>query len=99
MDVFIIPYLLNERGKGVFPTKLFEYLYFRKPVVSTALPDILEYNEYVCVAHTDEEFVKLVKDSLYKGENKLGSIDRGLFDQFMKNNSWESRYKEFKKHL
>lgn len=99
MDVFIIPYLLNERGKGVFPTKLFEYLYFRKPVVSIALPDILEYDKYLSVAHSKEEFVKSVRDSLSQGKNKLSSLDQGLFSQFMNANSWNSRYEEFKKCL
>jgi hypothetical protein len=99
MDVFIIPYLLNERGKGVFPTKLFEYLYFRKPVISIALPDVIEYSKYLYVAYTKEEFVKLVKDSLFKGANKLDSFNVNFFNQFMNANSWESRYSEFNKYL
>lgn len=99
MDLFIIPYLLSEHGKGVFPTKLFEYLYFKKPVVSTALPDILDYEKYLYVAHTGEEFIKFVQDSLFKGENKLGFIPKDQFERLIEENSWESRYKEFKKHL
>ncbi len=99
MDLFIIPYLLSEHGKGVFPTKLFEYLYFKKPVVSTALPDILEYEKYLYVAHTGEEFIKFVQDSLFKGENKLSTIPEGRFERFISENSWEARYMEFKKYL
>jgi len=99
MDLFIIPYLVSEHGKGVFPTKLFEYLYFKKPVVSTALPDILEYEKYLYVAHTEEEFIRFVQDSSFKGENKLGLIPKDQFESLMEGNSWESRYKEFKKHL
>lgn len=99
MDLFIIPYLLNEHGKGVFPTKLFEYLYFKKPVVSTALPDILEYEKYLYVAHTAEEFIKYVQNSLFEGENKLSTIPDDHFDRFISENSWEARYKEFKEYL
>lgn len=99
MDLFIIPYLLSEHGKGVFPTKIFEYLYFKKPVVSTSLPDILEYEKYLYVARTEEEFIKFVQDSLFRGENKLGSIPEDQFERIIKENSWESRYREFKKYL
>lgn len=99
MDLFIIPYALGEHGKGVFPTKLFEYLYFKKPIVSTALPDILEYEKYLYVAHTGEEFIKFVQDSLFKGENKLSAIPDDQFKHFISENSWEARYIEFKKYL
>ncbi|MCL4279340.1 glycosyltransferase [Candidatus Kuenenia stuttgartiensis] len=99
MDLFIIPYALSEHGKGVFPTKLFEYLYFKKPIVSTALPDILEYEKYLYVAHTGEEFIKFVQDSLFKGENKLSAIPDDQFKHFISENSWEARYIEFKKYL
>jgi glycosyltransferase involved in cell wall biosynthesis len=99
MDLFVIPYLLTEHGKGVFPTKLFEYLYFKKPVVSTALPDILEYEKYLYVARTGEEFIKFVQDSLFKGENKLGLIPKDQFERLIEENSWESRYGQLKKYL
>lgn len=99
MDIFIIPYVLSEHGKGVFPTKLFEYLYYKKPVVSTALPDILEYEKYLYVAQTREEFIKFVQDSLFKGANKLSTIPEDQFERFINENSWEARYREFKKYL
>lgn len=99
MDLFIIPYVLSEHGKGVFPTKLFEYLYFKKPVVSTALPDILEYEKYLYVARTEEEFITFVQDSLFKGENKLSKVPEDQFEHFINENSWEARYREFKKYL
>lgn len=99
MDVFVIPYLLTEHGKGVFPTKLFEYLFFKKPVVSTALPDILEYREYLYVAHTKEEFIEIVKDSLFNGRNKLAFIPHEKYDNFIQANSWESRYQQFRNYV
>lgn len=99
MDLFVIPYLLTEHGKGVFPTKLFEYLFFKKPVVSTALPDILEYGEYLYVAHTKEQFIEVVKDSLFNGKNKLAFIPQEKYENFIRENSWESRYGQFKKYL
>ena len=43
-DVGIIPYELNDYTATVFPTKLNEYLAFGKPVVSTALPEVIYFN-------------------------------------------------------
>jgi len=34
--------------------------YFKKPVVSTTIPDILEYEKYLYIAHREEEFVEFV---------------------------------------
>jgi len=99
MDVFILPYLLSEHGKGVFPTKLFEYLFFKRPVISTALPDIIDYGEYLYIAHTGEEFIRLLKNSLFGDKNKLTNISQKNFDNFLNKNSWESRYEDYKKHL
>jgi len=44
-DVCIIPYLLAEYTKNVYPTKMNEYLAMAKPVVSTGLPEIIMFNE------------------------------------------------------
>lgn len=67
-DVCLIPYVLNEYTKNVYPTKLNEYLIMGKPVVSTALPE-LEYFEQanpgvVSVAAGVEEFLAKVEAAL-----------------------------------
>lgn len=43
-DVCIVPYLNNACTATVVPTKINEYLALGKPVVSTALPTVLEFN-------------------------------------------------------
>jgi len=59
-DVCMIPYLITEYTKNVYPTKLNEYLALGKPVISTALPEILAYNQanesVVTVATNAQEF-------------------------------------------
>jgi glycosyltransferase involved in cell wall biosynthesis len=70
-DVCIIPYGLNEYTKDVFPLKFFEFLASEKPVVTTALPALLEYNSIVGVAHTYQEFVQHVKAALLDPDENL----------------------------
>lgn len=68
--VCIIPYLLTEYTKNVYPTKINEYLCMGKPVVSTALQEVLAFNDrnkdrksgedIVFIGRTKEEFSGLV---------------------------------------
>jgi len=60
-DVGLIPYVLNEYTRNVYPTKLNEYLIMGKPVVSTALPELEYFDQanpgVVSVAADEEEFL------------------------------------------
>lgn len=53
-DVCIVPYLNNEFTATVVPVKLTEYLAAGKPVVSTNIPVVCEFNEKHNVIHTSE---------------------------------------------
>jgi len=59
-DVCIIPYELNEYTQTVFPTKLNEYHAMGKPVVSTNLSEVVNFNlkndNLVFIGKTKEEF-------------------------------------------
>lgn len=44
-DVGIVPYADNPYTQTVVPTKINEYLAMEKPVVSTALPAVVDFNE------------------------------------------------------
>ncbi|MBU1146732.1 MAG: YdcF family protein [Candidatus Omnitrophica bacterium] len=90
-DVGIIPYLITEYTMNVYPTKLNEYLALAKPVISTALPEILEFNrEFDGIVHVAED-AKAFGESLKKaiaGDND--SLRRKRID-VARRNSWENR--------
>lgn len=63
-DVGIIPYLQNEFNRNCNPMKLDEYFSMGKPVVSTYLPSLKEFEGPVLLCKTKEEFNKSLKTAL-----------------------------------
>lgn len=69
-DVCILPCNLNSYTKSMFPMKFFEYLAAGKPVVSTRLDSIKEYDEYCYFADDYKEFAfKIIQ--AYNENNEL----------------------------
>lgn len=67
-DVCVVPYVNSVYTETVVPTKINEYLAMGKPVVSTDLPPVREFNEEHKVLLTSEarpdSFLKAVEDAL-----------------------------------
>lgn len=70
--VCIIPYLVTDYTRNVYPTKINEYLCMGKPVVSTALPEVEAFNErngdIIYIAKTKEEFSRFVGEAAKEKE-------------------------------
>jgi len=90
-DACLIPYLVTDYTKNVYPTKLNEYLAMNKPVISTNLPEVKmfnkEYGDIISIAKNREEFSghidRAVTENNQLSENKRIEIAR--------QNSWENR--------
>jgi glycosyltransferase involved in cell wall biosynthesis len=63
-SVGIIPYQLTERLHHVNPIKLREYLSAGLPVVSTPLPEVVQYQHLCSIAGTPEEFDRAILKAL-----------------------------------
>lgn len=90
-DVGIIPYIVNEVNKNIYPLKINEYLAVGVPVVMNAFATLPEFDGFVSVATNKEEFVQKLKwevenDSAKKIVARVG---------FASNNSWEERAEAF----
>ena len=57
VDVFLLPYRVNEFTKAILPAKIFECFATGKPVVSTYLPSLLPYEGLVYLSHTHDDFL------------------------------------------
>ncbi len=90
-DVCIIPYLLTDYTKNVYPAKLNEYLAMGKPVVSSYLPEIdafkERYGNILYVGKDVEEFGECIKSALDEDNEVL----RKRRIEIAKENSWENR--------
>ncbi|HJQ53914.1 MAG TPA: glycosyltransferase [Gemmatimonadaceae bacterium] len=60
-DVCLMPFALNEATEFINPTKTLEYMAARKPIVSTAVADVVRnFTPIVRIAKSPAEFVTLV---------------------------------------
>jgi uncharacterized SAM-binding protein YcdF (DUF218 family) len=90
-SVCLIPYIISEYTRNVYPTKLNEYLALGRPVVSTALPEIIAFNKgygnVVEIASGPEEFSSAILNAI--GQDNEAFRKRRI--EAAKENSWQSR--------
>ena len=60
-DVTVLPCLLNEYTRSMFPMKFFEYLAAGKPVVGTRLPSLTDYEHLYLATESIIEFDQALK--------------------------------------
>lgn len=60
----LIPFAINRLTVGVNPIKLREYLAAGRPVVSTPMPEVLEYGDVVAIADGADAFADAVVTAL-----------------------------------
>jgi glycosyltransferase involved in cell wall biosynthesis len=87
-DVALIPFALNDATRFVSPTKTLEYLAAGKPVISTAIRDVVRpYGELglVEIAQAPSAFVEAAERSLQRDRREwLSNVDR-----FLQRTSWD----------
>jgi UDP-galactopyranose mutase len=64
-DVCLLPFARNEATRFISPTKILEYMAAERPIVSTAITDVVEpYGDVVRLADTPDEFVRACEAAL-----------------------------------
>jgi glycosyltransferase involved in cell wall biosynthesis len=86
-DVAVIPFEVNELTRNVNPIKLREYLSAGLPVVSTDLPEVEFYSEYVYVARGHDEFVSKVEQAVREDSVEA----RRRRSDSMQSETWQAR--------
>jgi len=91
-DVAMMPFALNQSTKFISPTKTLEYLAAGKPVVSTAIRDVVRpYGERGLVRIADKDtFVAEIANALAED----GSIRRQAADAHVARTSWDHTFKK-----
>jgi glycosyltransferase involved in cell wall biosynthesis len=86
-DVCLMPFALNEATEFINPTKTLEYMAAGKPIVSTAVPDVVHnFTPIVRVARSQAEFVSLTASAAAVPDRQL--ISQGI--ERARAASWES---------
>ncbi len=86
-DVAIIPFRVSELTKCTNPVKLYEYMAAGKPVVASALPEVVAATSLVYVAHDANEFEAQVAMALAEDSPAL----RKARQRWASEHTWGSR--------
>ncbi len=68
-DVCLMPYVIDDYTRYVYPLKMHEYLAGGKPVVSSPIRSVEDFKHVIALAHTREEWSRAIQDALSAGEN------------------------------
>ena len=95
-DVCLMPFALNEATEFINPTKALEYMATGRPIVSTAIEDvILQFEDVVKVVRTRQDFaVRCARAALLPN---VVAVRRGL--KLAKANTWESIVSQLEAHV
>lgn len=91
-DVCIIPFKLVELTLCTNPVKVYEYLAAGKPVVATAMPEIILIESLVHIANNESEYIEKLSYAMEESANKEISISR---KQWAMQHDWASRASDF----
>lgn len=86
-DFSIIPFIVNDLTNSVSPVKFFEYLAIKKPIISSAISEMIKY---------DSKYIKIYKevDEIIDFMSETDFISTELEEQFneiLSENSWTKR--------
>src|SRR5690606_3770747 len=95
-DVCLMPFALNESTEYINPTKALEYMAAGKPIVSSAVPDVVSnFGNVVSIASSHEEFIRLCRAAVESPDRV--SIERGL--EMAGQNGWDSIVAKMEEHI
>jgi glycosyltransferase involved in cell wall biosynthesis len=86
IQIGLLPSLVNEYTRSMFPMKYYEYMAAGLRVVSTRLDFLLFMKLHIYVAESAEEFSSEITKIL-----SIGKYDTDDIGCFIKDNTWQSR--------
>ena len=87
LDIGLLPLLINDYTRSVFPMKFFEYLAAGLPVVSTALPALRDFASVYSAAGDSTAVVDAISSALAG----RGPAPLAADDPLLQANSWDTR--------
>lgn len=96
-DVLIMPFKVIDLIQSVDPVKLYEYIFFNKPIVSVWYEEIERFSEFVDFYTTHQELTSILNRYLDEGFKKKYTNAQQL--QFINSNTWEDRVQQIQEYL
>jgi len=95
-DVCMMPFALNEATEFINPTKALEYMATGKPIVSSAVADVVtNFGAVVRIAHSHDEFLALCRAAITHADP--ARLEAGM--KQAADNSWDSIVAQLEKHI
>lgn len=94
-DICLNPQALNPLTIGNYPRKIDEYLAMGKPTLATKTEAMSVFEDYVYIAETKEDYVKLAEKALTENNPEL---EQKRID-FAKTHTWEKNVEEIYKAI
>ncbi|MBX3395001.1 MAG: glycosyltransferase [Phycisphaerae bacterium] len=94
-DVALIPFRVNKLTQAVNPIKLREYLCAGLPVVSTPMPEVAAYREFVEIAEGMPEFLAACERALARRGEAFAARSRTA----MQRETWRAKVHELSDHV
>lgn len=88
--VCMLPYYVNDYTKYIYPLKMHEYFACGKPVISSDIPAVYEFDTVVRIAGSVQDWVVAIEKSLTENNCMLAQERR----QIAKANSWNRRVQQ-----
>lgn len=87
-SIAMMPFALNDATKYISPTKTLEYMAAGKPIISTAIYDVVrDYSGCVAIINAADEFSAAIDALLLNGTNVLNPTD---YDDILDKTSWDA---------
>ena len=94
-DIALVPFALNESTKYISPTKTPEYLAAGKPVISTAIEDVVHpYGDLqlVHIIHSADEFIETATQVLNTSKERCLKKTDAFLAATSWNNTWQNMH-------
>ena len=88
-DALIMPFQVTDLIQSVDPVKLYEYVFFNKPIVSVSYPEIERFSDFVDFYANHEELISIIDRYVNEGFKNKYSVQ--MRDEFVIKNTWAQR--------
>jgi len=95
-DICLMPFALNEATEYINPTKALEYMATARPIVSSAVPDVVSnFIDVVHVAQSQDEFIAMCAQQAAQPDSER--IGQGI--TMAQRNTWDAIVANLEKHM